>query len=162
MADPTGPDKNRSDVTVTIEGYDLPGRTFAPANTDQRYENVHVGVQRLREVVEPVPGDAPSAQWSFPITATVQGDETDLTGPYVHGRRGDRFLYLSWGGFDGEIRRFRRAKLLFGDCPAEVLAAAIGHGQLRCRVSLTDAYGYPRCARVRPPDLLWFAPENGA
>ena len=51
---------------------------------------------------------------------------------------------------------FRRAKLLFGDIPTGLLRAAHeGGGVLVGRLGLTDAYGGPRCARVRPPDIVW-------
>ena len=38
----------------------------------------------------------------------------DFKGPAVHGERGDRFLYLTWGDVDdyAHFRRFRRAKLM--------------------------------------------------
>ena len=143
-------------LTVTIEGVDMPGRGCAPAGAGEGYENVHVGVQRDREVVELVPGDAPRADWSFEVTMKHLDDGPDFAGPFVHGRRGDRFLYLSWGVVDGnEFEMFRRAKLPFADVPPEVLASASRSGALRCRVVLTDAGGNPRCARVRPPDAVW-------
>lgn len=152
-------DRGRGALAVTIRGFELPGRTCGPADAAECYENIHVGVQRLREVVELFPGDAPAASWTFDVTVVAKDDGgTDLRGPFVHGRRGDRFLYLSWGTLtDGAFGMFRRAKLHFEDCPPEVLAAALSHGGLRCRVRLTDACGNPRCARVRAPDAEWSA-----
>jgi len=134
----------------------MPGRRCAPAGAGESYENVHVGVQRGREVVDLVPGDAPGATWSVKVTVKHLDDGPDFAGPFVHGRRGDRFLYLSWGRLGGDdFQMFRRAKLHFGDVAPEVLAAAVRSGALRCRVVMTDACGNPRCARVRPPDALW-------
>jgi Family of unknown function (DUF5990) len=156
MAEPS----SSSRLVVTLEGYDLPGRNCAPVDAGERYENVHVGVQRGAEVVELVPGDAEDAKWTFEITVRAGPDGTmDFGGPFVHGRRGDRFLYLSWGVVDHRFGMFRRAKLHFADCPAEVLAAALTSGELRCRVRLSDECGNPRCARVRPPDARWTAPH---
>lgn len=146
-------------MQVRIEGHTLPGRACAPADAPLSYDNVHVGVQRRQEVVELVPGDAPSARWSFDVTTRVADDGgLDVGGPYVHGRRGDRFLYLSWGtvAADGAFTMFRRAKLNFADVPAEVLAkAAAGAGTLVARLGLTDGCGNPVCARVRPPAVTW-------
>jgi Family of unknown function (DUF5990) len=58
-------------VLVRIEADDLPGRSCAPADAPARYENVHVGLQRGREPVELVPGDAPSATWDFDLVARL-------------------------------------------------------------------------------------------
>ena len=147
-------------VIVTVEGFDLPGRSCEPVDAGERYDNVHVGVQRGKEVVDLIPGDAAEARWSFGVTARPAADAPpDFSGPFVHGRRGDRFLYLSWGAVDDEFRMFRRAKLHFADGDDEVLTAAVAEGRLVCRVRLSDRCGEPRCARVRPPDAIWTAPE---
>lgn len=143
-------------LVVVIVGVDMPGRSCGPADTDAQYRNVHVGVQRAREVVELVPGDVAGARWSFEVTVKPLDEGFDFGGPFVHGRRGDRFLYLSWGVLDGdEFTMFRRAKLHFADAGADELASAVRSGALRCRVRMTDACGNPRCARVRPPDGVW-------
>lgn len=148
-------------MRVRIEGIELPGRGCAPADAGQRYENVHVGVQRGTEVVELVAGDAPSARWSFDVrTRRADDGSLDVGGPFVHGRRGDRFVYLSWGTVDdtGAFTMFRRAKLHFADVDGETLrAAAADDAVLVGRIRLTDSCGLPRCARVRAPDLRWSA-----
>ena len=147
---------------IRIEGSDLPGRgTGAQAGT-LRLGNVHVGVQRVgarrtAEVVDRVPADAPSATWELEVTSREVDGLLDVGGPWVHGRPGARFLYLSWGAVDGEsFAMFRRAKLLFGDIPTAMLRAAHdGDGVLVGRLGLTDEHGGPRCARVRPPEITW-------
>ena len=64
---------------------------------------------------------------------------------------------ISWGAvIDDQFEMFRRAKLMFGDIPTELLRAAHdGAGVLVGRLPLTDAKGGPLCARVRPPDITW-------
>jgi hypothetical protein len=147
-------------MVVTIEGFDMPGASCAPEDAAERYENVHVGVQRRNEVVELVRGDAADATWRVEVTTRFLDDGSlDFGGPFVHGRRGDRFLYLSWGTVNGEFRMFRRAKLHFADSDAGVLAAAVRQGEITCRVRMSDRCGDPRCARVRPPDAEWAAPS---
>ncbi|MBA2624071.1 MAG: monooxygenase [Acidimicrobiia bacterium] len=134
----------------------MPGRTCAPAEAGDRYENVHVGVQRAREVVDLVPGDADRARWSFEVRTKRLDDGLDFAGPFVQGRRGDRFIYLSWGSVrEGSFHMFRRAKLHLADVDSAVLESAVRAGALRCRVRMTDSCGNPRCARVRPPDAIW-------
>jgi hypothetical protein len=151
-------------VRIRIEGVDLPGRrdgigdTGAPGGADAlRFGNVHVGVQRKAEVVDLVPADAGAATWSFEVTSRDVDGLLDVGGPYVHGRPGARFVYLSWGTVgDGGFSMFRRAKLMFGDIPTALLRAAHdADGVLVAMLGLTDAAGGPRCARVRPPDITW-------
>ncbi|MGZ4675927.1 MAG: DUF5990 family protein [Acidimicrobiia bacterium] len=76
----------------------------------------------------------------------------DLSGPHVQGRRGERFVYLSWGSIapDGTFAMLRRAKLWLDSVPADVLHAAIGNGRLVARLGLSDAKAtrcVPRCDR---------------
>ena len=143
---------------MRIEGFEMPGLSCAPQGAGERYGNVHVGVQRGKEVVDLHPGDAAGAEWSIEVTVKHLDNSVDFGGPFVHGRRGDRFVYLSWGVVGaGGFRMFRRAKLHFADAPAEVLGSAVVAG-IVCRVRMTDDAGYPRCARVRPPDATWTTP----
>lgn len=126
------------------------------------YRNVHVAVQRRDrrgEFLDPYPGDAPFATWTLECTATASPTGTDVTGPYVQGRRGERFIYLSWVTVDraGTPTMFRRAKLMLAAVPAEVLCAAMHGGLLVGRLGLTDARGGPLCARVVPPQITWTA-----
>ena len=136
---------------MRIEGRDLPG------GDELRLRNVHVGVQRKAEVVERFPVTAGVAAWEFDVAVREVDDLLDVGGPFVHGRPGARFLYLSWGNVSGEtFDMFRRAKLMFGDIPTAVLREAYeSGGVLVGELGLTDECGDPRCARVRPPDIVW-------
>lgn len=144
-------------MRIRIEGVDLPGRRSGSEADRLRLGNVHVGVQCGTEVVDLVRADAPSAAWEFEVTSREAGDHLDVAGPYVHGRPGARFLYLSWGAVDNSgFASFRRAKLMFGDIPGVALREAHGGaGTLVGRLGLTDASGGPLCARVRPPAIAW-------
>jgi hypothetical protein len=144
-------------VRIRIEGSDLPGRRAGAEADRLRLGNVHVGVQRRTEVVDRVPADAPRATWQFEVTSREVDGLLDVGGPWVHGRPGARFLYLSWGAVtDHRFDMFRRAKLMFGDIPTGLLRAAHdGTGVLTGRLRLTDDSGGPVCARVRPPEITW-------
>ncbi len=144
-------------MRIRIEGSDLPGRRPGGEADALRLGNVHVGVQRGAEVVDRVPADAASATWAFDVGVREVDGLLDVAGPYVHGGPGKRFLYLSWGAVDDTgFAMFRRAKLLFGDVPGDVLRAAAGDDRVLVgRLGLTDERGGPRCARVRPPDIAW-------
>lgn len=135
-------------VRIEIRGHGLPGRVCAG------HVEVAVGVQRGREVVDVHPADADRVVWAFDaVEVADRSGAPDVRGPFVHGRPGARFLYLSWGGVDagGARGMFRRAKLMLD--PA-VLAAAAG-ATLVAELNLTMADGTPLCAAVRPPAVAW-------
>jgi hypothetical protein len=150
-------------VQIDIEGSDLPGRSCGPSpDRPGGHSNIHVGVQRRNrpeELLGLVPGDAPSARWTLECTATVSSTGVDLRGPYIQGRPGGRFIYLSWGTLDEALAftMFRRAKLQLDAVPSAVLDDAVERGLLVGRLGLTDAKGTPICAAVRPPVIDWSA-----
>jgi hypothetical protein len=136
-------------MQIVVEGADLPA-----------VDGVFVGVQRGRDVVDLVPMTAGSARWTVDVDVvrTPEG-ALDVRGPAVHGRRGDRFLYLSWGtrAADDGFAMFRRAKLMLDAVESQQWAAAEDGNGLRAALSLTAPDGTPRCAAVRPPDITWTA-----
>jgi hypothetical protein len=148
-------------ITIRIKGRDLPGIRCGglPGIAKPKYEAVHVGVQRKREVVDLVAGDAAKACWDLQIEVAPGRDgDLDFRGPWVHGKPGERFLYLSWGelGADGEFSMFRRAKLWLGTIGEERLHQAIETSAVvEGRLPLTDGRGGPLCASVRPPIIEW-------
>ena len=144
-------------MRIVIEGHHLPGAEFASEGVPLR--NVHVAVQIGEHPVGLVRGDADGALWEVDVRTVVSDDGlVDLRGPAVFGKKGERFLYLTWGdvGAGGSFARFRRAKLMIGDIEPELLAAAARvDGVLVASLSLTDERGGPRCARVKPPLIAW-------
>jgi Family of unknown function (DUF5990) len=143
-------------VRIRIVGTDLPGRDCPPGHNFPGYANVHVGMQTKRrppELLDLQPGDAARATWT--VDCEVNG--SDIRGPYIQGRPGERFIYLNWGSVDGDGRMdmFRRAKLMLADVPHDVLPKAAKKGVLVGRLGLSDAKGQPLCAAVRPPAIEW-------
>ena len=128
-------------MILHLRGHHLPGASCGP------YTDVHVGLQERRQPVDLVRADADTAAWDIELEV-VAGP--DFRGPHVQGRRGERFVYLTWGeGAGSAFAMFRRAKLMLADVP-DVAAA-----EVTARVHLTDDAGLPRCARLRPPALEW-------
>lgn len=124
-------------MRLVIRGHSLPGLACGG------YSNVHVGLQVRNEPVGLVPADADAAEW----VADIRTGDGDFRGPAVHGKRGERFVYLTWGTVeDDRFTMFRRAKLMLADLPA-------GADEVLAEVALTDEHGMPRCARLRPPAL---------
>jgi Family of unknown function (DUF5990) len=154
-------------IQIRIEASDLPGHACGPSpDRPGGYHNIHVGVQRRDrpgELLGLHPGDAAAATWELPATAIPGPAGTDLRGPYIQGRPGGRFIYLSWGTVDeaGTFTLFRRAKLWLDAVDPATLDAARRSGQLTARLPLTDARGNPVCAAVRPPRITWSAAPAG-
>ena len=145
-------------MRVVIEGVDLPGRTFCDPD-GRRLDDVCVGIQVGQEPCELVRGDAIAAHWDLDVRVVLGSDESvDFRGPAVHGKRGDRFLYLTWGNVNnhGIFEMFRRAKLMLNHIDLELVSSAEREQRpLVGTVRLREAHGGPRCARVDPPDLVW-------
>ena len=136
-------------LNVRIIGERLPGRSF------EGHGNVHVGVQRGDEVVQLQPADSPSVKFAFGIVLRETDDGLDFRSPFVHGKPGDRFFYLSWGDVDGDgtFTMFRRCKLMLAALPPGLVTPTTG--TLEGYLGLTDEKGGPLCAAVRPPAINW-------
>lgn len=135
-------------LILRIRGYELPGSACG------EYRDVHVGTQRGRDPDQLVRADADEVVFDVPMETVTAADGTvDFKGPYVQGRPGARFTYLTWGELPpgGEFAMFRRAKLFLADLPPEASAGGIAHTE----IALTDGRGLPRCAGLRPPRITW-------
>jgi hypothetical protein len=123
------------------------------------YEDVHVALWSRKGPVELRPGDARSVRWKLELTVRQDDDGAlDFTGPNVAGRRGERSLGLLWGtlAWDDSFDVFRGAKLRLSDLQQALVEEALQTGgRLVCSLGLTDERGHPRCASVRPPDVVW-------
>jgi len=118
-------------------------------------------VQVRREAAHLIRADQPEAAWDVDIEV-IRTDDLDFRGPAVQGKRGDRFIYLTWGdvGPDGSFEMFRRAKLMLDRIEPQLIASAIEAGCLEATVDLTGHDGGPLCARIDPPAVSWSAPKH--
>jgi hypothetical protein len=96
-----------------------------------------VGLQSGRDGILRGRPDGAGILFEGEVTAKPDRDGSpDFSGPLVHGRRGDRFLYVSWGvDRDGSHDMFGRLKLYLGPLSR---------------------------ARWEQPGLTWTAIETGA
>jgi hypothetical protein len=142
-------------VRIVIRGHDLPGASYGG------HARIAVGLQVRDEPLGLVAGDATSARWETEVRLVVG----DPRGPAVQGRRGDRFVYLTWGAVSDEswesFAMFRRAKLMLDRVDPSLVTEAEQSGRpLVADVHLTDEKGGPRCARVDPPAVEWSVGEG--
>lgn len=136
-------------MRLIVRGRDLPGSTFG------EYPNVHVGLQVRREAAGLVRGDAPDATWETDVKVIDGPNGVDYRGEAVQGRRGERFVYLTWGTVEGEeFTMFRRAKMMLNDLPTTIQSKP----RVVVDIPLTQEDGSPRCARI-PSDLMTWRTE---
>jgi hypothetical protein len=86
-------------------------------------------------------------------TATVKtgaNGQPDFAGPAVHGKKGERFCYLSWSSDRfGHREMFRRLKVQLRDLTAAQIAKAVKtDATLVARVHAVAKDGGPACATV--------------
>jgi hypothetical protein len=144
-------------MLLEIVAHKLPGLTFG------QYTNVHIAIQRGKENIEAVRGDAANARWSFECQTVEADGALDFRGPYIQGKRGERFVYLSWGTLDGAgaLTMFGRIKLMLAAVPDATLAEALKPGKrLVGTLDLVDEKGRLRYASVRPPAIVWSAASS--
>lgn len=112
-----------------------------------------VQIRRDVEQITPLDGEAMDLRAEFEVTRA--DGAADFRGPYVQGRRGERFVYISWGLGDepDEFHMYRRAKVMLDEIPASLL----GGDAIVATIDGTSADGGPVCARVRPEHVEWSA-----
>ncbi len=111
-----------------------------------------IGVQRGTEVEQIAPATETAA---FDVEVKLVDDGGDFRGPYVHGRRGDRFLYLVWGRVTptATFDRFARSKVMLNDVPPD-LRRPTRDRRLVCTVQASRS-GAPASGRLRPGEVSW-------
>ena len=136
-----------SELLLTVHCHNVPnvvGTAFA---------GIRLGIQKKSEVIEDVPADGRDVLFRVPVTVKRQEDGTfDFAGAFVHGPRGERFLYLNWGaqtptGWHG----VRRAKLQLLRMPVALAELP----SIDVWINMTDAKGCPLCATIKEGFLRW-------
>src|SRR5687768_17097073 len=115
-------------MRLEIRGSNLPGRSCGPRPEGGTYENIHVGIGRGKTLSGLTAGDAPTAHWDVEIKTRAAPDGgADFGGPFVHGPRGERCVYLSWGSVDaaGTFTLFRAAKLRLSEVDPAIVREAL-------------------------------------
>lgn len=127
-----------------------------------RSDAARVGVQKGKIVEQDVPADSP--ELAFTVSFELRGDPNsdsvpDFAGPFVHGPRGERFLYLSWGARNstsGEWNLVARTKIRLSILTWEILAQAQSDPNrvLQIILSLADTKGKRRTGSLSPDECV--------
>ena len=133
-------------VRLVCEG--LPAHRFEGCD-GRRDIRVELQTKDGHEAGTPAGRDA--LAWTTEITVKTGPDGApDFAGPAVHGKRGERFFYLSWSSEKAVHReRFRRMKIHLRDVASAQLARVVKTGGLLvARVHAVAKDGGPACASV--------------
>ena len=104
---------------------------------------------------------AGAAELRFDVAVQVRGGEGDLDfrGPFVQGKRGDRFVYVNSSTLAGQAGTAwtRRAKVKLGSLTLEMVDRALREpaGVLEARIAGRAKDGGPACATVPLLDGGW-------
>jgi len=129
-----------------------------PKNNFENRPNIFVGVQQQKEVVMDTSITAETKDFMIPIQVKPTKDgQPNFLGAFVHGRVGDRFLYLVWYNKKGsEKERFRRAKIKLAPITWAYIESAIQVKEpIVAKINLTDSKGGPVCATLKSTNIEW-------
>ena len=132
-------------VRIVCEGF--PAHRFE--GCDGR-RNIRVELQTKTgfDPGEPDGCDAVSFMAEITVKSGADGGQ-DFSGPAVHGKRGERFFYLSWSGEKaGGREMFRRTKIHLRDLTPAQIFRAIKGSVLIARIHAVAKDGGPACASV--------------
>ena len=135
-------------LTVMIAAIDPP---FAADH------GVLFGLQAKHGIDDPVPAWQ-STTFHTEVEVRTSDSDPDFAGEHVHGRRGDRFIYLSWGLPDQTepFVMFARAKIKLAHIPPELLERALERRPaLRAEMQATNVKGQPASGTIKPPAIVW-------
>ncbi|MFL6098370.1 MAG: DUF5990 family protein [Actinomycetales bacterium] len=142
-------------MRIHIHGRNVP----AVVSPDGQTGTPSVGVQRGRAPAQLHRLDRATGHWAVEGQVFERSDGSiDVRGPWIQGRRGDRFIYLTWGFVTeiGEFTMVRRTKLRLDVLPDDMLREAERAGRpLVAHLDLTAPDGSPVTAAVRPPRVRW-------
>lgn len=144
-----------NELTVQFEFtcIDLPGIQCFP------YHEVHLGIQRGKNIIDEVPGDAERAIFRFELRVRMNPETGDpnFLGPYAQGSPKQRFVYLCWQGVkDSDRTMFRRAKVQLNHLTwAQVHSAVNKNVPLKATIHMTDKKGGPVAATLKQDLIAW-------
>src|SRR5581483_4018406 len=141
------------EVTIEIRCVQMPAAPWPGKG------QIHLGIQKDQGIVEAAPVSRKSIVFRPVLRVRRHTDGTpNFLGPFAHGPRAERFLYLVWGA--GTLSAIHamvgRIKLHLNHLTwAQVTQAQTRGEPLRVTLPLTNAKGGAVCASVRPGACQW-------
>ena len=143
-------------LTIHLKCEHLPGASFC--DPFGRPMQVSLAIQKGKEPEATVLANMKEVTFVAEVRVKDQPEGSlDFAGPYIHGKLGERFIYLTWGDTThGRFEMFRRAKIQLNQVPDAKVRKHLKSGRpIVAELRLTDAKGGPLCATVKPPYIRW-------
>ncbi len=141
------------EIAVEIVCTKLPGSKW-----DERGP-IHLGMQQCEEIKDAQSPDLERIKFAPVLRVRRHSDgSANFLGPFAHGPRTGRFIYLVWAAMHGKtpIAMAGRIKLMLNHIEwGEVEHAAAKSRPSKVTVPLTDEKGRPVFASVRPDSAKW-------
>lgn len=135
-----------------------------PTNNFENRLDIYVGVQEKKAVVMDTSITTDTKDFTLPVfVKPAKNGPPNFLGDFVHGKVGDRFLYLVWYNKIGDEKmRFRRVKIKLAPIAWEHIERSIQEKTpIRAKINLTDSKGGPVCATLKSTNIKWeFEAEN--
>ncbi len=120
---------------------------------------VHLGIQKGEELVDPAPADLKRIVFRPVLRARQHSDgSANFLGPFAHGPRAERFIYLIWAVMQGKapVARLGRVKIHLNHIEWQDVETAVARKKpMKVTIALTNAKGQPVFASVRPGAAAW-------
>jgi hypothetical protein len=141
------------EITIEVICTRLPGKQWDDKGP------VSLGIQKDDDLVEPAPADLERIvfQPDFRVRHHADGSASFL-GPFAHGPRAERFIYLIWALMKGDtpMAMIGRVKIHLNHIKwADIEKAASRKKPIKATLELTNAKGKPVFASVRPDAAKW-------
>ena len=121
-------------------------------------DGVLFGLQSRHDVDEPRPASTTTEFHTTIEVIRTANSGVDFAGGHVHGRRGDRFIYLAWGIPDATepFVMFARAKIKLDSIPVDLVDVSVDNGHpLVAELQATNSKGQPASGTITPPSIDW-------
>lgn len=121
-------------------------------------DGVLFGLQSRHDVDDPRPASVTTEFHTTIDIIRTANSGVDSAGEHVHGRRGDRFVYLAWGLPDpsGPFVMFARTKVKLDSITVALLDVSVNNGQpLMAELRATNPKGQPASGTIKPPSIDW-------
>lgn len=141
------------EIVVEIVCEDLPGLQYEGRGP------LHLGIQQDEAIIEAAPADRDRIVFRPTLRVRKNSDgSANLLGPFAHGPRGERFIYLNWVVVRGgtHVERIGRIKLHLNHIEYTDAQKAAARGRpIRVTLQLTNEKDKPVFASVRADKAKW-------
>jgi hypothetical protein len=142
------------ELTIEIVCTDLPGLEWEGRG------DLHLGLQDGDELKEAVPANVERVTFRPVLRVRKHTDgSANFLGPFAHGPRTGRFIYLIWALLEGQPpagRMIGRVKVLLGHIGwGDVQRALARRRPIKVTLALTDKKGRPAFAAIPPDRAKW-------